>query len=85
MESLGATLGLLSGRFDSLCCNFSAIWFHFGVGLNNLEALCGRSGYVKVTFAYFGLPLVTWWSHFGYINVGFQRMFICQMGLNDFM
>ena len=53
--------------------------------MSKLGALWGRSRYVKVTFVYFGLTLVTWWSHFGYIKVGFQKILIFRMDLNDFI
>ena len=53
--------------------------------MSNLEVLWGRSRYGKVTFVYFGLTLVTWWSHFGYIEVGFQKIHVFPMDLNDFI
>ena len=51
--------------------DFGASLAHFGVGWGSLGALWGRSAYVKVTFVYFGLTLVTWWSHFGCKKVCF--------------
>ena len=71
--------------FELLCTNFGAFWDCFGVGLSKLGALWGRSRYVKVTFVYFGLTLVTWWSHFGHIQVVYQKIYIFSMDFNDFI
>ena len=71
--------------FELLCINFVAFWACFGVGLSKLGALWGRYRYVKVTFVYFGLTLVTWWSHFGYIKVGFQKIRIFLTDFNNFI
>ena len=50
-----------------------------------MDALRGRSRYMKVTFGYIGTTLVAWWSHFGCIKVGFQKIPIFPTDFNDFI